>query len=784
MVPRNSKCDLHCHSSASEVAGLGVQRALGLPECATPPLEVYELAKRRGMDFVTITDHNTIDGCLELDHLPDVFISEELTAYFKGEPQAVHILVWGIDQSDHEWLQAHSGDLESCAAYISQHEITAGLAHPFYDVAAPLTPRHRRRLADLFPIWEVRNGARMSELNSPALIYAETNGATGVAGSDDHGGVDIGRTWTEVPYAASPQEFLKRIREGDADPRGEEGSVAKWAHAALAIAARSLPPGPETSAAGPDPAAAYRFATQLVAQGAARTGQGTPPLGAGEAASLLLTWLEALGFAGDPRDLITHMQADDFSHDTLRRSARHAHEVALREVAESVTFSVADLTRSTATAFQAVIPALPYIPAGAVLAGEKRRLVDVRRRGQNPVRVAITADGIGVNHGVARTIEQIRRYGVEGFNIEVLGTDPRVDRRLPAVSEIGVPLYEGARMPVPAITDMAEAISAGSFDLIHVTSPGPVGVGALLLAGMSATPAVISHHSDFLSLLRFRGGGEQLERIAGTALAAYNAAADLVLSPSPAADADLAKAGVDSNRILRWERGVDLERFSPQHADGESFPGDIKLLYVGRLSREKGIERLADTVLRARAREPRLHLLVAGTGPEGELLPARLGRHVTMLGPLGGERLARAYASADIFLFCSTTDTFGQAVNEAAASGLPVVVTDRGGPASLVEHEHSGLVCRPDPDRLADAVLELAASERLRRRFGAAGRAAAGRRTWSRSLGQLAIAYRRALEGRRPASLNGASTRGCARAVAEVGGSYSTVRVPSMPASR
>ena len=87
---------MHCHSTASQHSRLGVQRALGLPECATPPEEVYELAKRRGMDFVTITDHDTIDGVLEIADRPDVFVSEELTAHFRGEPQAVHVLCYGI----------------------------------------------------------------------------------------------------------------------------------------------------------------------------------------------------------------------------------------------------------------------------------------------------------------------------------------------------------------------------------------------------------------------------------------------------------------------------------------------------------------------------------------------------------------------------------------------------------------------------------------------------------------------------------------------------------------
>src|ERR671916_673139 len=107
MNEKKSRSDLHCHSTASETSKLGVQRSLGLPECATPPEEVYALAKRRGMDFVTITDHDTIDGALAIADRPDVFVSEELTAGFRGEPQQVHVLCFGITPDDHAWLQAH-----------------------------------------------------------------------------------------------------------------------------------------------------------------------------------------------------------------------------------------------------------------------------------------------------------------------------------------------------------------------------------------------------------------------------------------------------------------------------------------------------------------------------------------------------------------------------------------------------------------------------------------------------------------------------------------------------
>ncbi|MGB2710609.1 MAG: PHP domain-containing protein, partial [Conexibacter sp.] len=220
-----ARVDLHCHSTASELSKLGVQRAVGLPECATPPREVYELAKRRGMDFVTITDHDTIDGCLELAGEPDVFVSEELTAWFRGEPQAVHVLCFGISPADHEWLQAHARDVEEVAAYLHEQEIACALAHPFYAVEAPLTPRHRRRLAQLFPVWEVRNGSRAPELNAPAAVYVETHGGIGVGGSDDHAGIDIGRTFTAAPACATPAQFLAHLRAGRVSACGKQGSA-------------------------------------------------------------------------------------------------------------------------------------------------------------------------------------------------------------------------------------------------------------------------------------------------------------------------------------------------------------------------------------------------------------------------------------------------------------------------------------------------------------------------------------------------------------------------------
>ena len=272
-----TRVDLHCHSTASEVSKLGIQRSLGIPECATPPEEVYELAKRRGMDLVTITDHDTIDGCLAIADRDDVFISEELTAWFWDEPQAVHLLCFGITPDDHAQLQERNRDLESCAEYLHWHEIACSLAHPFYAVEAPLTPAHRRQLAQLFPVWETRNGSRARELNMPAAIYIETHGGTGTGGSDDHAGVDIGRTFTETPPATTPEEFLRHIREGRAEACGEQGSSAKWAHAAVALATRALLLGEsgasQESSGNSGAAAVLAIAERVIARGRRRRGE-------------------------------------------------------------------------------------------------------------------------------------------------------------------------------------------------------------------------------------------------------------------------------------------------------------------------------------------------------------------------------------------------------------------------------------------------------------------------------------------------------------------------------
>src|SRR3954466_6422536 len=548
------RADLHCHSTASQLSKLGVQRALGLPECATPPQEVLELALARGMDFVTITDHDTIDGVLEIAAhprrraareprgAPRVFISVELTCCFREEPQAVHVLCLGITPAQFADLQAISDCVESVAEYLHEQGIACALAHPFYNVEAPLTPRHRRRLAQLFGVWETRNGSRARELNAPAAGYLETHGRPGVAGCDDHAGVDIGRTFTETPVAHTWHELLGHVRAGRASARGEQGSAAKWAHSAMALAVRALGRGDGGGVV--DPRAVLTMVERVMREGNARQGAVGTDLGPDDARGLLHAWLGAIDLRLDEGDLLALLQHEDFSHADLFRRARRAHERKLAVAVDGVlaaTTPGGDLGAAAAGLFDACVAAIPYAPAAAFLGREKGKLV--QREGERP-RVALVADAVGGMHGVTHTLDEIRERGVPGFEVEVVGTDPNVDRRLSAVAEVDIPFYAGLKVGVPALPAIVGGLAEGRYDLVHLCSPGPAGVAAAVIARVMEVPVLGSYHTELAAYAGLRAADPKLELIARAAIAAFYGQCQVVLSPSPASDDVLRSMGI------------------------------------------------------------------------------------------------------------------------------------------------------------------------------------------------------------------------------------------------
>jgi glycosyltransferase involved in cell wall biosynthesis len=516
----------------------------------------------------------------------------------------------------------------------------------------------------------------------------------------------------------------------------------------MSLAIRSLGRG-DDGVAAPDPAAVLKITERVMREGDVRHGSVAGDLGPEDALALLRAWLVAMDLDVDETHLLTALQDGDLSHPDLYRRARRIHERRLASAVSDVVAMTApgsrvDLGAAARSLFDACIPAIPYAAASAFLGREKFKLT--RSDGDRP-RVALVADGVGGMHGVTHTLDEIRDRGVPGFEVEVIGTDADVDRRLSAVAEIDIPYYAGLQIGVPSLPAITDALSEGRYDLVHLVSPGPCGIGAWLLARVLELPILGSYHTELAAYAGMRSGQMQLEAMMNMALATFYGGCDIVLSPSPASDQRLRSLGIDGDRIGRWDRGVDVGRFDPSLRTPGLF-GDIDgvyALYAGRQTKEKGVDLLAEAFLAARRRDPRLKLALAGGGPEEEALRARLGDAAVFLGWLEGEDLARAYASADVFLFASQTDTFGQVVLEAQASGLPVVAVDEGGPASLIVDGESGLLTGPDAEALAEAVLSIVEGPLLAERLRVGGLAAVRERTWDASLQRLADGYSRTL---------------------------------------
>ncbi|MFI6349765.1 glycosyltransferase family 4 protein [Streptomyces sp. NPDC050560] len=311
------------------------------------------------------------------------------------------------------------------------------------------------------------------------------------------------------------------------------------------------------------------------------------------------------------------------------------------------------------------------------------------------------------------------------------------------VPSLPFPGYAQVRVALPS-RRVAQALTDHRADLVHLASPFVLGVRGMAAAGRRGIPAVAVYQTDLAGYARtYMGGGEAA---AWRRLRGVHTAADRTLAPSTAARRDLEAHGIP--RVSLWPRGVDTERFHPRHRDDalrrELAPhGELLVGYVGRLAPEKQVELLSGVCGLDRVRP-----VLVGEGPSADALRRALPG-AALLGRRTGHELARIFASLDVFVHTGPFETFCQTVQEAMASGLPVVAPAAGGPLDLVDHGTTGLLVPPgDADAVRGAVAALAARPALRARFGAAGRAAVEGRTWQAVGDQLLDHYAEVLEAR------------------------------------
>ncbi|MEW2270468.1 glycosyltransferase [Streptomyces sp. SID685] len=328
------------------------------------------------------------------------------------------------------------------------------------------------------------------------------------------------------------------------------------------------------------------------------------------------------------------------------------------------------------------------------------------------------------------------------------GTAPDTDAPCPVVRIPSLPLpgYPQVRVALPS-RRLAAALVTHRPDVVHLASPFVLGARGMAVAARLGLPAVAVYQTDLAGYARtYMGAGEAA---AWRRIRSVHAAADRTLAPSSAALGDLETHGVP--RVRLWPRGVDTVRFRPERRDEElrrelAPNGELIVGYVGRLAPEKHVELLAGVCALDGVR-----LVVVGDGPSHAHLTEALPGAV-FLGRRTGDDLARIFASLDVFAHTGPFETFCQTVQEAMASGVPVVAPAVGGPLDLVDHGRTGLLVPPrDAEAVQGAVRSLAEDPARRIAFGAAARTLVEGRTWAAVGDRLIGHYEDVLAGRRTA---------------------------------
>ena len=229
------KLDLHVHTTYSGQTTVYPLNKI-MKECYNSPEGVYRRAKARGMDLVTITDHDQIEGALTIADRDDVIVGCEVTGVFPQDNVRVHLGVLGISVAQHAEIQRLRHDVRELLPYLKQERIFTSLNHVASRINGEITAPHIAALMPWVDGLEVINGSRLPSQNRTAACIADACRKIGVAGSDSHTGRGIGRTWVEAPQARSRDEFLTELHAGRVRVGGRQGNFFTMASDMLRLA--------------------------------------------------------------------------------------------------------------------------------------------------------------------------------------------------------------------------------------------------------------------------------------------------------------------------------------------------------------------------------------------------------------------------------------------------------------------------------------------------------------------------------------------------------------------
>ncbi len=745
------KVDMHVHSRFSTHSSIWLLNKIGCNESYTEPRKLYDIALAGGMDAVTITDHNAIGGCLEILDLPNTFISCEVTAYFPEDRCKVHVLVYDITESQFKEIDEIRGNIYNLVEYLADSGIYYALAHPFYSPNDRLTVEHVEKCMLLFNHFEL-NGDEDNYVNQVVKTIitniteeklekiADRHGIRPygdmpwrkclIGGSDDHSGLNISRAYTEIEKASDLQEFWKKYNDREtkahfkAEPEpnamahniygvayqfySTKFNVTKYRdrHVLMRFLDLMLDPEQTPKVSG----IINKIHFKLMKNSKISTKSSSS-----RAFDVIQSQAHKL-IVGDrhfsaalQKDVVDHNERDNmwfrFVSTVSNSILEQLGTQSLERISKANLFGIFESAGSAATLYAIMAP---YFISYSVYAGNRRSAEKAilhfePELAYRKTKVGLFTDTLQEVNGVAHTLRNQANMawetGKEFTVISCVEKDAhkhsgKCRKFFNAINTVEVPEYPEQILFFPPVLEIMQYAFKQNYTHIHAATPGPVGLLALAISRIMKLPFYTTYHTAIPQYAQYLTEDSSIEEMTWKFILWFYDQSDIIFASSRATYDELVDKGISPTKIRLMPRGVDTRKFSPENSyTGPSLPEGTRFLFVGRISREKDLPILEQSFKQLCRLRDDVSLIVVGDGPYLKQMRDNMADTPThFTGYLSGNDLQTIYNACDVFVFPSTTDTFGNVVLEAQAAGLPVIVSDSGGPRENIIPDQTGVI--------------------------------------------------------------------------------------------
>ncbi|MBN2018479.1 MAG: glycosyltransferase [Candidatus Cloacimonetes bacterium] len=733
-----AKVDLHVHSIYSEHPSEWFLQRLGAGESYTEPDFIYENMKNKGMDFVTITDHNNIEGALLLQqkYPGEIIIGDEATAYFPEDEFKVHVLLYGLNEKQFVEIQRIRTNIYDLRDYIKEEDLAYSIAHATFSVNGKLKYEHLEKLLLMFDIFEGINGGRNEMHNLTWMnvlenlkeqhieqMYekhniepmSETPWIKGLtAGSDDHSGLFLGETYTEGD-ASTTQEFLQQLKHKNTQPVGRHNDYKSFVFMVYKVAydySRSK---------------SSSFSQSLLSQ-----------INNLVFTNKSLNWKNRLKMKAystvdkNGKDAELKSAFNDLVETLQKEKDKSLDEkisVAYRKIATisdeflKLLFAsiekhlmqgdVFKLIQNFTSSISGIFLMLPFFSSLRHMFANRDLILKLRNNfnlesSKKEKNILWFSDTIEDLNGVSVTVNRIRENATKSKrNVYLVGSVKEEKYwknfiNIPSIHTFNLPYYEYLKINIPSILKSMEKISKFNPDLIIISTPASIGLLGLLAARLLNVKCIGIYHTDFAKQIEEMNVDTSLSATVRSFVNWFYQLVDEIRVPTYAYMDMLESQGFDRTKMKHFARGVDTSVFYPQIKGREwlqktyNIEEGFYFLYTGRVSFDKSLEVALNAFDELHKENPDTYFFVVGSGPDIDIFKKDFSHndHIIFTGKKDREILPNYYSAADLFVFPSKTDTFGMVVVEAQACGLIAFVSNEGGPQEVIKDGESGYILR------------------------------------------------------------------------------------------